>query len=218
MSRERSRFYFSEDYDGDIHENYPEVSKCLRIIFESLISSKIFLPKMMDAGIPLEYQTIDELMDLVEASGYLKNAADVNFWGDTVLYTSDGEVVYNNIISFEGFRPFEPFFSIVIKTDHWLPMMMDEETMDFTWNLELHKLNYHRIPAFLKKLKEDLGWKNEGFSFEDNYFASLKVGDDFFTEKSIIIREYEANPNPDFDLDAYLAAMQNAREQAPNNI
>jgi hypothetical protein len=48
--------------------------------------------------------------------------------------------------------------------------------------------------------------------------VTTQAGYDFFLEESIIIREYDADPNPAFDLDAYLAAIKKAREQAPTDI
>jgi hypothetical protein len=48
-------------------------------------------------------------------------------------------------------------------------MMMDNETLDFTWNLERYQLNYPRIPALIKKLDEELGWKIK------NYYSGMNI-------------------------------------------
>ncbi|SFD54444.1 hypothetical protein SAMN05518672_102369 [Chitinophaga sp. CF118] len=209
MSKDRGSWMF----DGVSFEKYPAIRKSLKILMENLISSKILFPKALNPNIPLKYDTIDELLDQIEATGYLGKAAEIGFLGDTVIYTPNGEEVLKDIIRIEGFVTSEQNFLFIVQTDHWLPMMMDNDTYEFTWNLELYQLNYHRIPALLEKLHEELGWKDKELLFLDEDFITLEAGYDFFIKESIIIREYEEKPNPAFDLDAYLAAIKNAREK-----
>lgn len=218
MSSDRGCWCFSKQYNGDIHKTYPEIRKSLRTLMENLISSKILIPKTLDFDIHLEYKTTDELLNCIEESGYLENAAEFSFWGDTVIYTSNEERISQNVISVQGFRTSSPSFCIDVKTDHWLPMMMDKDSFDFTWNLELYKLNYHRIPDLLKKLDEELGWENKGLLNTVQEFTTVQAGYDLFIKESVIIREYKANPNPDFDLDAYLIAMKHAIDQHSQKI
>ncbi|SFD54470.1 hypothetical protein SAMN05518672_102370 [Chitinophaga sp. CF118] len=213
MISDRGCWLFDGIYYGSYNESYPEIMKSLRILMENLISSKILLPKALYGNISLQYDTVDELLDQIEASGYLENAFEFAIWGDTIIYTPNGEEVHQDIIRIERFRTSGQDFGYVVRTDHWLPMMMDRETMDFTWNLEQYQLNYYRIPALLSKLNEELGWKNEELLFKEEWYLTVQAGYDFYLEESVIIREYEANPNPAFDLEAYLAAIKNAREK-----
>jgi hypothetical protein len=212
MVYDRGRWLFDEEYNGD-NESYPAIRKSLRILMRNLISSKILLPKTLDLDIPLEYDTVDELLDQIEASGYLEDASEFDIWGDTVIYTPNGEEIHQDIISIEGFRTSAPFFVFTVRTDHWLPMMMNSENYDFTWNLEQYHLNYHRISNLLKKLDKDLGWKNNELLFNETRYLSIQAGYDFFLEESVISREYKKNPNLAFDLNAYLAAMKKAKER-----
>jgi hypothetical protein len=197
---------------GESYENALAVRKNLRILLENLISSKILLPKKIYRNVPLVYNTIDELLDQIEATGYWGRPFEFGISGDTVIYTSNGEEIHHGIIHISNFRTSTQSFMLYVDTDHWLPMRMDED-YEFTWNLEKYQLNYHRIPALLKKLDEELGWENEDLSSMDEEFITLVAGYDFFIKESIIAREYDEKPNPDFDLDAYLAATKNAREK-----
>ncbi|SFD54390.1 hypothetical protein SAMN05518672_102367 [Chitinophaga sp. CF118] len=214
MSKDRASWMF----DGVSYEHHSSIRKSLWILMENLISSKILFPKKMSGNIPLEYDTVDELLDQIEASGYLEKASSIDFSGDTVIYTSNGEEVYQNIICIESFLKSEQNFIITVKTDHWLPMMLDLETYDFTWNLDRYQLNYLRIAALLKKLHEELGWKNKELLLKESNFTTTQAGYDFFLEESIIIREYDADPNPAFDLNAYLEAIKRSGEQSPSDI
>jgi hypothetical protein len=201
-------------FEGLPYDNYSSIRESLRVLMENLISSKILLPNRF-GDIPLEYSTVDELLDQIEASGYLQNGSELNFYGDTVIYTLNGEEVWDNIVSVDCFSPSSQFFYVAVMSDHWLPVMMERETYAFDWNIELYQLNYPRLPAFLEKLHEELGWKDENLLCKDSNFATIQAGYDLFIEESVVIREYKTNPNPAFDLDAYLAAIKNAKALAP---
>jgi hypothetical protein len=43
--------------------------------------------------------------------------------------------------------------------------------------------------------------------------VSLQVGYDFFMDDFVPEREYNMNPNPNFDMEAYLTAMEKAKDQ-----
>ncbi len=214
MIHDRGHWSFDDDYTPDYTKSYPAIRKSLGIVLETLISTKILRPKRI-GSIPLVYTTVDELMEQIEATGYFEDASEFDINGDTVIHTSNGEEIFNNIISIDSFRTSEPYFVFVAGTDHWLPMMMDSKTLNFSWNVELYQLNYHRIPAVLKKLKEKLEWKNEDFFYQDDWFISSRAGFDFFLREYIITREYNDNPNPAFDLEAYLAVIAKAKELYP---
>ncbi len=213
MIRDRGSWLFDDVYDGGHRDSYPGIRDSLRILMTSLFSSKILVPNILGRDIPLRYDTVEELLDQIEASGYLDSTAEFDIRGETVIYIPQGEEVYQNIISIERFRITEPFFQFVVRTDHWFPMMTDSEMLKSSWNLERYHLNYHRIPALLKKLDQELDWKNEELLFTEEWYLSVQAGYDLFMEESVIARAYKKNPNPAFDLDAYLAAIKRAREQ-----
>ncbi len=213
MIKDRACWSFDGAYHGDYKASYPAIRKSLQILMENLISSKILIPKTMDLDIPLKYDTVDELLDQIEGSGYLENGSEFDIWGETVLYTPYGDEIYQDIISIGRFIPTSQSFAFVVRTDQWLPMVMDGETYNFTWNLEMYQLNYHRIPTLLKNLDEKLGWENKDLLFKEEWYLTIQAGYDFFLEESVIIREYESNPNPAFDLNAYLDAIKQAKER-----
>ncbi|PWV48780.1 hypothetical protein [Chitinophaga sp. S165] len=212
MIRDCGRWHFDGIYYENHNESYPAIRESMRILMENLISSKILIPKRLTGGMSLEYDTVDELLDQVEAF-YLKDASEFDIEGDTIMYTPNGEQTSSNLVSIENFRISEQHFVFVVKTDYWLPMTMISEVFDFKWNLELYKLNYFRIPIFLKRLDKELGWENEELLLEENWFVSTQAGYDFFLRESMITRAYEENPNPDFDLNAYVDAIKMAKEQ-----
>jgi hypothetical protein len=215
MVTDRGRWCFSSE--SSEHErnkgNYPEIQQVLRTLLTNLISSRILIPKRLDYNIPLKYEAMDELINLIEESGRLENAADFDLWGDTVIYTPHGEEVHQNIVSIESFRPDEKYFCVCFMSDNWLPMVKDKDDLIFSWNLEQYNQNYHRIPAFLKKLNTDLEWDNSDLLKRDDFFVTVQAGYDFFLKEDVISWEYKMKPNPEFDLNAYLAAMKKAKEQ-----
>lgn len=207
MIRDRGCWLFDGANDGN-NETYLEIRESPGILLENLISTKILIPKTLDRDISLEYNTVDELLTQIEASGYLETAVQFNILGDTVMHTLNGEEVLQDIIRIEGFRTTAQRFSFVVRTDHWLPMMMDIETLDFTWNLDHFHFNYHRIPALLNKLNKEPGWENEELLFKEEWYLTVQAGYDLYLEDSVIKREYEYQPNPNFELDVYLAAIK----------
>lgn len=86
-------------------------------------------------------------------------------------------------------------------------MAFDEDSYSWVWNL--YNLNYYRVPSVLKKLNDILGWENEGLlEMGFNERGSMQVGCDFFLNQEVITREYNENPNPDFNLKEYLLKME----------
>ncbi len=212
---ERGRWAFNnKKYKSGAYNNgYPEIKDDLKGLLTNLISSKILIPTMLDRDFPLQYDSVDELVDLIEGSGRFKAAMFFSLWGETVINTATGEEVYKDIVSIETYYSSKQSFAFCINNDVWLPMMMNKEDLSFSWNLERYGLNYHRIPALLKKLNDELGWSNEELLVVDSMYIALQAGYDFFMDEFSINWEYNLNPNQDFDLEAYLEAMKKAKEQ-----
>lgn len=215
MIRDLGRWPFYGKYAADYTKVYPTVKGALRLLLENLISSRILLPTSLNQNTPLHYKDLDELMYQIEATGYLDAVTEFDIFGDTVMYTSTGEDVCQDITRIVGFRTSSPYFTFVIRKGDWLPMTINPDTEEFSWNLERYQLNYHRIPTLLKKLDVNLGWENEALTIADDYFATTKAGYDFFIEKTVIAWEYNQHPNPDFNLDAYLSAIKDTLDKYP---
>src|SRR5262245_58965189 len=144
MIKDYGRWHFDGIYYENDNKSYPVIRESLSILMENLISSKILIPRTLDGRITLEYDTVEELLDQIEECGYLKDASEFDVQGDTLIYTRNGEQIYSGLICIENFRISEQHFVFVVRTDHWLPMTMISDVFDFSWNLELYQLNYHR--------------------------------------------------------------------------
>lgn len=211
MNRDRGSWLFDGDIIANKNDSYEGIRESLKILMENLIASKILIPNSLDRKIPLQYFSVDELVDRIEETGYLSSASQFDIWGDTIIYTPEGEKIYNDIVCIEGFRTSSQSFNFTLRTDHWLPMMMDHETYRYTWNLETYHQNYPRIGELLKRLNEGLGWSNKELLFLEEWYLTVQAGYDLYLEEYVISKEYEKNINPLFDLDLYLSEIKNAR-------
>lgn len=208
----RGSWYFESNkygYDYDIAP-YPEILSDLKKVLTVLIESKMLLPRFLQGKDgELEYKNVEDLVTLIEADNFLVKCFVFGIEGDTVIYTEQGEEIYSDALSLNGFRTFQQYFSLSTKSDIWLPMAFDEDSDSFVWNLERYKLNYYRLPAVLKKINDILGWENESLmSREFNERGSLQIGYDLFLSPETITSEYNENPNPEFNLNEYLLKME----------
>lgn len=196
--------YSSNKYGYDYDKlPYKEIISDLKIILTTLIESKIFLPRLLEDKV-IEYENIEDLIMLIKEDNYLSNCLEFSFQGDTVIYTEQGEEIHSNIFTLDNFRTFQQSFTLSTKSDIWLPMSFNEETYSYIWNLEKYNLNYYRIPSILKKIDESLDWENEDLLIKEIHErGSFQNGYDFFLSKEIIRREFNENPNPNFDLEEY---------------
>ncbi|OQP42732.1 hypothetical protein A4H97_11235 [Niastella yeongjuensis] len=210
----RGRWYFeSNKYGDDIDKDtppYPEILSDLKKVLSILIESKMLLPRFLEGKEgKLEYKNVEDLVTLIETDNFLYKCFLFGIRGDTIIYTEEGEETYSNIFSLEGFRTFQQYFSLSTKSDIWLPMSFDIDSYSFVWNLERHNLNYYRVPAVLKKINDVLGWENESLLVREfNELGSLQIGYDLFLSQQVITREYNENPNPEFNLKEYLSKME----------
>ncbi|UUW07068.1 hypothetical protein NLG42_13245 [Flavobacterium plurextorum] len=197
------------DYDYDISP-YPEIRSDLKIILTILIESQLLIPKLLDGkNQKLEYKNIDDLISLIEKDNYLQTCFEFDISGDTVIYTEKGEEIHSSIFCLQSFRTFQQSFVLSTKSDIWMPMSFDENSHSYIWNLERYNLNNHRLSSVLEKINKSLGWENENLlQKEFNERGSLQIGYDIFLSQEVLIREYKENPNPDFDINEYLAKME----------
>lgn len=197
------------DYDYDISP-YPEIRSDLKIILTILIESQLLIPKLLDGkNQKLEYKNIDDLISLIEKDNYLQTCFEFDISGDTVIYTEKGEEIHSSIFCLQSFRTFQQSFVLSTKSDIWMPMSFDENSHSYIWNLERYNLNNHRLSSVLKKINKSLGWENENLlQKEFNERGSLQIGYDIFLSQEVLIREYKENPNPDFNINEYLAKME----------
>ncbi|MFH6963627.1 hypothetical protein ACHRVK_14625 [Flavobacterium plurextorum] len=197
------------DYDYDISP-YPEIRSDLKIILTILIESQLLIPKLLDGkNQKLEYKNIDDLISLIEKDNYLQTCFEFDISGDTVIYTEKGEEIHSSIFCLQSFRTFQQSFVLSTKSDIWMPMSFDENSHSYIWNLERYNLNNHRLSSVLEKINKSLGWENENLlQKEFNERGSLQIGYDIFLSQEVLIREYKENPNPDFNINEYLAKME----------
>ena len=197
------------DYDYDISP-YPEIRSDLKIILTILIESQLLIPKLLDGkNQKLEYKNIDDLISLIEKDNYLQTCFEFDISGDTVIYTEKGEEIHSSIFCLQSFRTFQQSFVLSTKSDIWMPMSFDENSHSYIWNLERYNLNNHRLSSVLKKINKSLGWENENLlQKEFNERGSLQIGYDIFLSQEVLIREYKENPNPDFNINEYLAKKE----------
>lgn len=197
------------DYDYDISP-YPEIRSDLKIILTILIESQLLIPKLLDGkNQKLEYKNIDDLISLIEKDNYLQTCFEFDISGDTVIYTEKGEEIHSSIFCLQSFRTFQQSFVLSTKSDIWMPMSFDENSHSYIWNLERYNLNNHRLSSVLEKINKSLGWENENLlQKEFNERGSLQIGYDIFLSQEVLIREYKENPNPDFNINEYLAKKE----------
>jgi hypothetical protein len=180
---------------------YTDLKKLLSL----LISSKLLIPQRLGNFI-LQYDTIDNLIDIIRSSGYIESCSEFDIEGITYINTSRGQEEYSNIIKIEGFRTFQESFTIVTKSDIWLPISFDEQEGDFFWNLEHYELNYYRIEKLLNEINSTFEWQNNSSQLIiNNERGGGQKGYKLFVNESIIKREYlKKPPNVIFDLESYL--------------
>jgi hypothetical protein len=183
----------------------------LQNILAIMSDSEIFKPK----GVQLLGNTIFESNSIIEILDFVFSDENhfgiVGLYGDTTIYTSKYKKEYKNIFEIQEFRLLERNFQINTRSDLMLPMVFNEEKYDFNWNLEQYYLNYERLPRLLKEIQAVLKWDDDS-SNEIDYTerGCIQIGYDLFLSEEVITREYERNPNPDFDLEAYLKKMKEA--------
>ncbi len=217
----RGNWHFDSDKYGYNYDDapYPEIINDLRKLFTELITTKMLFPRRIE-GIDrqLNYGSIDELLEIIIESELLNNTFQFNIMGDTTIYTNNGEESYSEIFSVDCFRTFQQSFIISNYSDVWLPMAFDSSSYNFEWNLEYYNTNYKRLPSLLKNLSDVFSWENENLLIK-NYQerGCIQVGNDLFLSEEVIRREYKDNPNPSFDLAAYLQKIKDI-EHKLNNI
>lgn len=198
------------DHIGKDTPPYPEILSDLKKVLSVLIESKMLLPRFLEGKKgELEYKNVDDLVTLIDADNFLYKCFLFGIKGDTVIYTDEGEEIYSGIFSLDSFQTFKQYFLLSTKSDIWLPMSFDKDSYSFVWNLERYNLNYYRVPAVLKKINDILGWENESLLVREfNELGSLQIGYDLFLSPETITREYNENPNPEFNLNEYLLKME----------
>jgi hypothetical protein len=204
----RGSWYFdSNKYKFDDNmEPYPEIMSDLKKVLFILIESKMLLPGSLEGK---SVGNIEELVTLIETGNYLRDYSEFGIQGDTIIYTEKGEEIYSDIFCLEGFRTSAQTFTLQTRSDIWLPMAFDEDSYGWVWNLERYNLNYYRVPSVLKKINDILGWENDFLLERDhNERGSMQAGYDFFLSPEVITREYNRNPNPDFNLKEYLSKIE----------
>jgi hypothetical protein len=191
---------------------YPEIISDLKILLTLLFESKMLIPKSIGGEgqyIDLRYDDIDQLIELIEESGYLQNSYEFDIIGETIIYSKKGEETYSGIFTIIGFRTFHQNFAVSTKSDIWLPMAFDEDSFSYIWNLELHYLNYNRLPFTLKKLNNILGWENNNLIVRENRERGcLQDGYDIYIAPEVIKREWKENPNSNFNIENYLLKIK----------
>lgn len=197
------------DYDYDISP-YPEIRSDLKILLTILIESKLFLPRTLQGkNDKLDYNNIENLITLIEKDNYLQTCLEFDIYGDTIIYTKKGEELHSDIFSLQSFRTFQQSFVLSTKSDIWMPMSFDEDSFSYVWNLERYNLNNNRLVSVLKKLNENLGWENESLlQKEFNERGSLQIGYNIFLSKEVLVKEYNENPNFDFNINEYLQKIE----------
>ncbi|WP_428223321.1 hypothetical protein [Flavobacterium sp.] len=191
---------------------YTEILDVLKIILEELVKSKMLIPKRIN-GIEsdLEYSTVDELVDKIFKSNLLENTFEFDITGDTIIYTNTGEELHSGIFELNSFRTFQQCFSILTKSDIWLPMAFDEDSNAFVWNIERYNLNYQRLPNVLNKINELLHWEPFPTKIVYNEMGALQVKSDIFLSEEIITREFNSNPNTNFNLINYISKLSKSQ-------
>ncbi len=207
--KRRAWWHFdSNKYGYDYDDNpYPEILSDLKTILNICIESRLLLPKWID-DTPLVYNDVDELIELIKASGRINEAPEFDIKGDTIIYLEENEKVFSNILSIKCYRTFQQSFAVEILSDIFLPMVFDEQTYDFNWNLECYALNYYRVPQVLEKIARVLNWENESLLVkENNERASVQIGYNFFLNPETITQQFKGKPNANFNLNKYLEEM-----------
>lgn len=212
---------FSDDELGDMSADVPYYN-CKQVLIELLDllkDSKLLLPRKMVMNrieIPCDLGT-EELVDLIFKTKEAK--CDFDITGDTIIYTKSGEELYSGIFELVDFRMYEQSISLRTRSDIWLPMAFDIDTYKYYWNLERYELNYHRIEKILERINSCLSWNSNSQNERDHYdFGFIQIGYKLFLDGMILKREYEKNPNVDFDIDAYLKEIDEALVQSHNEI
>ncbi|WP_264551423.1 hypothetical protein [Flavobacterium sp. N2038] len=197
------------DYDYDIAP-YPEIRSDLKTLLTILIESKLLIPKSLEGkNEKLDYNNIEDLISLIEKDNYLQTCFEFDINGDTVIYTEKGEETHSGIFCLQSFRTFQQSFVLSTKSDIWMPMSFDEDSYSYVWNLERYNLNNQRLSSVLEKVNKSLDWENENLlQKEFNERGSLQIGYNIFLSKEVLIREYEENPNPDFNIKEYIEKME----------
>lgn len=210
----RGHWMFSSNKYGYDYENspYAEILDVLKIILEELVKSKMLIPKKIN-GIEsnLEYNTVDELIDQIVKSNLLENTFEFDITGDTIIYTNTGEEIHSGIFELNSFRTFQECFFISTKSDVWLPMAFDEDRYSFVWNIERYNLNYQRLPNVLNKILELLNWESFTAEVEYNELGTLQVKSDLFLSEEIITREFNSNPNTNFNFINYISKLSKSQ-------
>lgn len=66
----------------------------------------------------------------------------------------------------------------------------------------------------LKKINDILGWENKYLlTREYNEIGCFQRGYDFFLSQPVITREYNDNPNPDFNIKEYLLKLEGIKQK-----
>lgn len=191
---------------------YAEILDVLKIVLEELVKSKMLIPKKIN-GIEsdLEYGTVEELIGEIFKSNLLENTFEFDITGDTIIYTNTGEEIHSGIFEINSFRTFQQCFFILTKSDVWLPMAFDEDSNSFVWNIERYNLNYQRLPNVLNKIIELLNWESFTAEVEYNELGTLQVKSDLFLNEEIITREFNSNPNTNFNLINYISKVSKSQ-------
>lgn len=196
-------------YDYDISP-YPEIISDLKILLTILIESQLFIPKSLEGkNDKLNYTNVNELITLIKKDNYLQNCFEFSINGDTIIYTEQGEEIHSDIFCLESFRTFQQSFVLSTKSDIWLPMSFDEDSYSYVWNLERYNLNYNRLSSVLKKINENLKWENENLLVKEfNEIGSLQIGYNIFLSKEVLAKQYNENPNLDFNINEYITKIE----------
>jgi hypothetical protein len=187
---------------------YEDLFKILTI----LEKHKMLIPKFIGRELmePLTIISTD-ISGIIEEIKQYGNGAYFPLFGDTIIFTESGEEIHHSIftLSIECYRK---YIMLSTKSDVWLPMSVDFDTYWFHWNLERYNLNYHRLEAVLNEIRITFNWEEDSH-MEIDVNRALKLGYKIFMEENHIKQNYKDDPNPDFNLGAYLAeiALQKTR-------
>lgn len=199
-------------FDIDKVEDYNIYKNVVRKTLEVLIKNEMFFPKLCYSSLEDIYVpdnlNVNELLDFVVKTGGVVA-------GNTMIYEKDGKVEYQDLIRFEPvFR--NPGIDITIYTvsDIWLPMTYDFDNYSFVWNLERYHLNKDRLAQSLYEIRNLFDWDGDTYNEVDNKdLCVYQYNYDLFLSEGAIRSQYEDEPNPDFEIEAYIKKLRDTDKE-----
>lgn len=189
---------------------YEDLFTLLTILFDHKMLIPKFIGRGMEEPIAIVSTNVADIVEEIKQYGFL---GGLSLYGDTIIFTNEGEKVYHRIFVLDEMRSHQKNIMLSTKSDIWLPIALDFDDYWYHWNLEHYKLNHHRLECVLNDIRTALNWEEDSSTYIDQERACLQLGYKIFVVESLIKREYEEQPNSDFDLEAYLAEMQAQKDK-----